>query len=162
MLKKNIHDVINSQINAELWSAYLYLSMSMDAQDKGCKGVAHWFRKQYEEERTHAFKFMDYLTLQMAKVELKPINEVSYTWDSPRCMFEQALVHERAVTLRINNLYALAESERDYATASLLQWFVSEQLEEEASMQDMLNMLDFIGDDRAALVMFDNSLLERD
>lgn len=101
-----MQEAINAQINAEMWSAYLYLSMSMEAADNDMKGIAHWFRKQFNEEMEHAMKFVDYLHSQMARVELKAIDAVPTKWDGcPVKMFEQTLEHEKKVTSMIHNLY---------------------------------------------------------
>lgn len=161
MISKKMQEAINAQINAEMWSAYLYLAMSMDAADKGLKGVAHWFRKQYEEEMEHAFKFVGYLNDQMARVELKPIAEVPTKWACPKTMFEETLKHEKKVTGLINDLYALAVKEKDYATTIFMQWYVTEQIEEEADAQEIIDALELIGKDTAAFYMFDKKLASR-
>ncbi len=161
MISQKMQEALNTQVNAEMWSAYLYLAMSMDATDKGIKGVAHWFRKQYEEEMEHAFKIVEYLGSQLAKVELKAIEAVPTTWECPLEMYVQALAHEKKITSNINNLCGQAIEEKDYATQNFLQWFVNEQVEEEASVQEIIDTLHFIGDDQAALFMFDNSLKGR-
>ena len=111
MLSKKLHEAINAQINAELWSAYLYLAMSMDAEDKGLKGVANWFYVQFQEENDHARIFMNYLNSRDAKVTLLPIEEVPAMWDSVLAMFTQTLEHEKKVTSLINNLAAIAKEE---------------------------------------------------
>ena len=106
MLSKRLHDALNAQINAELWSAYLYLSMSMDAENKGLKGVANWFFVQFREEQDHARILMNYINSRDAKVVLKPIEEVRTEWTSPLDMFKDTLEHEKVVTSMINNLAA--------------------------------------------------------
>lgn len=156
-----MQEAINAQINAEMWSAYLYLAMSMDATDKGMKGVAHWFRKQYSEEMEHAMKFVDYLHGQMARVELKPIAEVNTKWDNATKMFEQTLEHEKKVTALIHNLCNIAAEEKDHATANLLQWYVNEQVEEEANAKEILDDLNFIGNDKVGFYMLDKELGKR-
>ncbi|MCQ2271350.1 MAG: ferritin [Bacteroidales bacterium] len=161
MISKKMQEAINTQINAEMWSAYLYLAMSMDASDKGFKGVAHWYRKQYEEEMEHAFKFVKYLEEQMARVELKPIDAVQTSWKNVAEMFDQTLAHEKKVTAMINKLYALAEKEKDYATSIMLQWFISEQVEEEANAQELIDTIKCVGTDKAAFFMFDKQLSAR-
>lgn len=161
MISIKMQEAINAQINAEMWSAYLYLAMSMDATDKGMKGVAHWFRKQYSEEMEHAMKFVDYLHGQMARVELKPIAEVNTKWDNATKMFEQTLEHEKKVTSLIHNLCNIAAEEKDYATANLLQWYVNEQVEEEANAQEILDDLNFIGGDKVGFYMLDKELGKR-
>ena len=141
MLSQKLHDAINAQINAELWSAYLYLSMSMDAEEKGLKGVANWFYVQFQEEQDHARIFMNYLNSREAKVVLAPIEGVTTQWDSVLDMFKDTLTHEKKVTAMINNLYAIANEDKDYASVNSLVWFVDEQVEEEESARDMINAL---------------------
>ena len=116
MLSKNLHDAINAQINAELWSAYLYIAMSLDAESKGYKGVANWFYIQFQEEQDHARIFMNYLNSRDAKVTLLPIAEVPTTWDSVLDMYKQTLEHEKKVTSLINNLALIANEDRDFAS----------------------------------------------
>ena len=108
MLSEKLHNAINAQINAELWSAYLYLAMSLDAEAKGYKGVANWFYVQFQEEQAHARIFMNYLNSRDAKVTLLPIEEVPATWDSVLAMYKQTLEHEKKVTSLINNLAYIA------------------------------------------------------
>ena len=108
MLSNKLHDALNAQINAELWSAYLYLSMSMDAEAKGLKGVANWFYIQFREEQDHARIFMNYLLSRDCEVKLAPIAEVRTAWSSPLEMFRDTLEHEKKVTAMINNLAAIA------------------------------------------------------
>ncbi len=162
MISKKMQEAINAQINAEMWSAYLYLAMSMDAAEHGLKGVANWFRKQYEEEMEHAFKFVGYLQSQLCHVELAPIAEFPTSWDGcPLKMFENALAHEKKVTGMINNLCDIAAADKDYATSIFLQWYVTEQIEEEANCQDAIDALKMIGDDKAAFYMYDSKLASR-
>lgn len=161
MISKKMQGAINAQINAEMWSAYLYLAMSTDAADNGMKGVAHWFEKQYNEEMEHAFKFVHYLQEQGARVELKAIETFPTKWGSAKKMFDETLKHEKEVTALIRNLYELAVKEKDYATTIFLQWYVSEQVEEEANAQEIIDALKCIGDDKAAFYMFDKELSAR-
>ena len=129
MLSKKLHEAMNAQINAELWSAYLYLSMSMDAEAKGLKGVANWFYVQFQEEQDHARIFMNYILSRDAEVKLLPIEEVRTAWTSPLEMFQDTLVHEKEVTAMINNLAAIAAEDKDYASSNMLVWFIDEQVE---------------------------------
>lgn len=161
MISKKMQEAINAQINAEMWSAYLYLAMSMDAADKGLDGVAHWFKTQYNEEMEHAFRFVDYLKDQMARVELKPIAKFTTKWKSPLAMYEDALAHEKKVTAMIHDLYKLATEEKDYASTIMLQWFVTEQIEEENEAQSIVDMFKMVGDDKAAFFMLDQKLGRR-
>ena len=161
MISKKMQAAINAQINAEMWSAYLYLAMSTDAADNGMKGVAHWFKKQYDEEMEHAFKFVHYLQEQGARVELKAIETFPTKWGCPKKMFAETLKHEQKVTGLIRDLYELAVKEKDYATTIFMQWYVSEQVEEEANAQEIIDVLNCIGDDKAAFYMFDKELSAR-
>ena len=161
MISKKMQEAINAQINAEMWSAYLYLAMSMDANDKGLKGVAHWYRKQYDEEMEHAFRFVHYLEEQLARVELKPIDKFKTSWKNMAEMFDETLAHEKVVTGLIHNLCDLAAKEKDYATANMLQWFVNEQVEEEANATELIEAAKCIGNDKAAFFMFDKELAAR-
>ena len=161
MISKKMQEAINAQINAEMWSAYLYLAMSMDASDKGMKGVAHWYRKQYEEEMEHAFRFVHYLEEQLARVELKPIEKFKTSWQNMAEMFYETLAHEKVVTGLIHKLCDLAAKEKDYATANMLQWFVNEQVEEEANATELIEAAKCIGNDKAAFYMFDKDLAAR-
>ena len=161
MISKKMQEAINAQINAEMWSAYLYLAMSMDANDKGLKGVAHWYRKQYDEEMEHAFRFVHYMEEQLARVELKPIEKFKTSWKNMAEMFDETLAHEKVVTGLIHNLCDLAAKEKDYATANMLQWFVNEQVEEEANATELIEAAKCIGNDKAAFYMFDKELAAR-
>ena len=161
MISKKMQEAINAQINAEMWSAYLYLAMSMDANDKGLKGVAHWYRKQYDEEMEHAFRFVHYMEEQLARVELKPIEKFKTSWKNMAEMFDETLAHEKVVTGLIHKLCDLAAKEKDYATANMLQWFVNEQVEEEANATELIEAAKCIGNDKAAFYMFDKELAAR-
>ena len=161
MLSRNLHDAINAQINAELWSAYLYLAMSMDAEAKGLKGVANWFYVQYLEEQDHARIFMNYLNSRDAKVMLLPIDEVPTTWDSVLAMFTQTLAHEKKVTSLINNLAAIANDDRDFASINRLVWFIDEQVEEEENARDMIAAVEAVEGNKYGMYMLDKELATR-
>ena len=161
MLSKKLEDAINKQINAELWSAYLYLSMSNHYTHEGLSGVANWFTLQFHEEQEHAMKFMEYMAARGSKVELQPIEKVDTSWSTLKEAFEETLAHEKVVTGLINDLVTLAREEKDYATENMLQWFVSEQVEEEESVQEILDALNLIGDKGHAIYMFDKELGKR-
>jgi len=161
MISPKIQDAINAQINAEFWSAYLYLSMAMHFESDGHKGIANWFKVQFKEEQAHAEIFINYLNSRGGRVMLKAIDPVKTEWESPITAFEDTLVHEEKVTAMINNLYALAESEHDYATRGQLDWFVSEQVEEEDTARGMIERLKLVGDNGLALYMFDQELAAR-
>ena len=161
MLSNTITDAINAQINAELWSAYLYLSMGMQFEAAGRSGIANWFKIQFKEEQAHAEIFMNYLNSRGARVVLKPIDAVPTEWKCPLCAFKDTLAHEQKVTALINNLYALAEAEHDYATRAMLEWFVNEQVEEEETAKGMIDRLELIGDNGLGIYMMDQELAAR-
>lgn len=161
MLSKNLCDAINAQINAELWSAYLYLSMSLDAETKGYKGIANWFYVQFREEQDHARIFMNYLNSRDAKVELKPIDEVPVTWDTVLAMFKQTLEHEKKVTSLINNIALMADEEKDFASVNHLAWFIDEQVEEEESAREMIHALESVENNKYGMYMLDKELASR-
>ena len=161
MISKKLHDAINAQINAELWSAYLYLAMSMDAETKGYKGVANWFYVQFQEEQDHARIFMNYLNSVDAKVTLLPIDEVPATWDNVLAMFKQTLEHEKKVTALINNLAAIANEDRDFASINRLVWFIDEQVEEEENARDMITAVEAGEDNKYGMYMLDKELAAR-
>ena len=161
MLSNNLHKAINAQINAELWSAYLYLSMAMDAESKGLKGVANWFHVQYQEEQDHARIFMNYLNSRDAKVTLLPIEEVPTEWDSVLAMFTQTLAHEKKVTALINNLAAIANEDRDFASINRLAWFIDEQVEEEENARDMIAAVEAVEGNKYGMYMLDKELAAR-
>ena len=155
MISTKIQDAINAQINAEFWSAYLYLAMAMHFEAEGRAGVANWFRIQFKEEQAHAEIFMNYLNSRGGRVVLEPIAAVPSHWNSELSAFEDTLAHETKVTALINNLYALAEAEHDYATRGKLDWFVSEQVEEEETARGLIERLKLIGDNGLDLYTLD-------
>lgn len=161
MLSQKLHDAINAQINAELWSAYLYLSMSLDAEAKGYKGVANWFFVQWQEEQDHARILMNYLNSRDCKVELKPIEAVDTTWGSVLEMFQQTLKHEKVVTSLINNLAAIAAEDRDFASSNMLVWFIDEQIEEEENARDMIFAAEAVENDKYGMYQLDKELATR-
>ena len=154
MISKKLHD-------AELWSAYLYLAMSLDAETKGYKGVANWFYVQFQEEQDHARIFMNYLNSVDAKVTLLPIDEVPATWDNVLAMFKQTLEHEKKVTSLINNLAAIANEDRDFASINRLVWFIDEQVEEEENARDMITAVEAVEDNKYGMYMLDKELAAR-
>lgn len=161
MLSQNLYKAINDQINAELWSAYLYLSMSMDCEAKGYKGIANWFYVQFQEEQAHARIFMNYLNSVDAKVELLPIAEVKTSWDSVLDMFKQTLEHEKKVTGMINNIAAIANEDKDYAAINRINWFIDEQVEEEESAREMITTFEAVEGNKYGMYMIDKELAAR-
>ena len=161
MLSEKLHAAINAQINAELWSAYLYLSMSLDAESKGYKGVANWFYVQWLEEQDHARIFMNYLNSRDAKVELQPLAEVRTEWSSVLEMFQETLKHEKVVTSLINNLAAIAAEDKDFASSNMLVWFVNEQVEEEENARDQIFAAEAVENDKYGMYQLDKELATR-
>ncbi len=161
MLSKKLHDALNAQINAELWSAYLYLSMSLDAENTGFKGVANWFYIQFREEQDHARIFMNYLLSRDAEVKLSPIAEVRTSWASPLDMFKDTLEHEKKVTAMIHNLAAIAAEDRDFASSNKLVWFIDEQIEEEENARGMIQSFEAVEGNKFGLYMLDKELAAR-
>src|SRR5690554_1672660 len=161
MVSKKLETAINNQINAELWSAYIYLSMLAHFSNKDLPGVANWFMVQFHEEQDHALKFMNYLVAKGNKVELQPIKEVDTSWETVISAFEVTLNHERVVTSLINDLVSIARSENDYATENMLQWYVNEQVEEEESEQTMIDALKLIGEGGLGVYTMDKELAQR-
>lgn len=152
---------LNEQINAEQYSAFLYLSMSAWCEDKGLSGFANWMYVQYQEELTHANKFFNYINERSGKVELKAIEQVPTEFESVVDIVEKTLEHEKKVTSLINNLMDIAVEERDHATQSFLQWFVDEQVEEEANVEELLDSLKLTKGEGNGLFMLDRELKQR-
>jgi len=161
MLSKKLEDAINEQINKELYSAYLYLSMSSYCESESLAGFAGWMRAQAQEEVNHAMRLFDHVAARGGRVVLKAIEMPTPVWKSPLEMFEEVLQHERKVTGMINRLYELALSENDYATQMELQWFITEQVEEEESAGAVVEQLRRVGDQPMGLLMMDRQLGER-
>ena len=161
MISKKLQDALNAQINAEMWSAYLYLSMSVEAESKGLKGFGNWFFIQFREEQDHARILMNYLLARGGQVLLAPIAEVRTSWGSQLEAFEDTLAHEKKVTAMINNLYDMAVTEKDHATASMLKWFIDEQVEEEESATTIIDSLKLVSGDKMGVFMLDKELAAR-
>lgn len=161
MIKKKMQEALNYQLNRELYSSYLYLSMSAYFQSINMKGFAHWMRVQTQEELAHAMKFYDYLVQRGGRVTLSPIESPPLEWGSPLEAFEHVYEHEQKVTGLINDLVALAISEQDHATNNFLQWFVTEQVEEEESASEVVEKLKLVGDATEGLFMLDKELGQR-
>ncbi len=161
MISKKMEEAINKQINEELYSAYLYLSMAAYFAEQNLMGFHHWLFVQYHEELGHAEKFYRYLIERGGQVKLQAIKEPERSWKNPREAFEAVLNHERHITGRINELVDLAESEKDRATFAMLQWFVNEQVEEEANAQEIVAKLEMVGDHKQGLLMIDRELAQR-
>ncbi len=161
MLSEKMQAALNKQINAEMYSAYLYLAMSAYFESEDLPGMARWMRLQFEEEMAHALKFYDYVHERRGRVLLEPIEAVQTAWESPLAVFQAALAHEQHVTALIHDLVSQARAERDYATESFLQWFVDEQVEEEASAEAVVQQLRRVGDSASLLFLLDRELGQR-
>jgi ferritin len=161
MIKEKIQDALNKQLNAELYSSYLYLSMAAYFESIRLKGFANWMRVQAQEELLHSMKFYDYIQERGGRVILASIDEPQTQWDSPLAAFKHVYQHEQKVTGLINNLVTLALSEADHATHNFLQWFVAEQVEEEASADEIVQKLGLLGEERSGLFMLDKELGQR-
>ncbi|MCL2325987.1 MAG: ferritin [Proteobacteria bacterium] len=153
-------DALNEQINKEFYSAYMYLSMSAHFSDLGLPGFANWMHIQAKEEMTHAMKIYHYILSRQARVILTPIDTAKtlIMWESPLEVFEASLEHERFVTASINDIVTLAIAEKDHATQIFLNWFVTEQVEEEESFSETINALRLINDNGYGLLMLDREL----
>ncbi|QRN85922.1 ferritin [Clostridia bacterium] len=158
MLNLKVEESINDQINAELFSAYLYLSMSAYLESENLPGFASWMRVQFQEEQAHAMKFFDYVNERGGKVTLEAIEAPQTEWASVVEIFEHTLSHERMVTERINHLMDVALEERDYATESFLRWYIDEQVEEEASAEAILSQLERLEGHGNGMIMLDREL----
>lgn len=158
MISIKVQDAINEQINAEFWSAYMYLSMSAHFAAEGMPGCSSWMKIQFLEEKDHAIKFFEYLVARGGKVELKAIEEVPTKWESVLSVFEETLKHEQLVTAKINNLMEIATTEKDHATASMLKFYVDEQVEEEEGVKTIIDGLKMIKDNGYGLYMMDKEL----
>ena len=161
MLGKAVQDGMNEQIKSELYSAYQYLSMAAYCESVNLPGFAHWMRVQFQEEMEHAMKFYDFILDRNGRVVLQAIDQPVVEFGSPLEVFEQALEHEQKVTAMINDLYALAVKENDYASQTFLQWFVTEQVEEEKNARDVVETLRMVGDSSEALFLLDRELSRR-
>ena len=161
MISKKCAKAINEQINREFFSAFLYQAMGNDAMSKGFKGAASWFSVQFKEEQEHAFRFAKYLEDQGAKVELGAMEAPRLEWPDLLAMFKEALAHEKFITASINKIAELAMAEKDFATQNMLQWFINEQVEEEANVTDVIWMLEMSAGSKGALFMADKTLRKR-
>jgi ferritin len=161
MISKKSAKAVNAQINREFFSAFLYLAMANDAMSKGFKGAANWFTQQFKEEQGHALRFAKYLEDQGAKVELGAMDAPKTEWPGLLAMFKDALAHEKKVTAWINELAAIAVAEKDFAMQNMLVWFINEQVEEEATANDVIWMLEMSEGSKGAMFMADKTLGKR-
>ncbi len=161
MFGKKTENLMNEQIQHELYSAYLYLSMAADLEAKNLPGFAHWMKKQAEEEVEHAMKFFEFINDRGGKVTLLAIEQPTAEFGQPLDIFQAAYEHEQKVTALINNIYKQALEENDYASQSLLHWFIDEQVEEEKNAMEIVETLKYIGDKGHALISLDRQLAQR-
>lgn len=161
MLKKSVEDALNKQLNAELYSSYLYLSMSAYCDSIPLKGFAKWLRMQAEEEKAHGMKFFDYIIEAGGTVKLAKIDGPKTGWKSVGDVFDQVYEHEKKVTGLINSLMDLSIKEKDYATQNFLGWFVKEQVEEEANASEIQAQIKMMGDIVGHLFWLDHELGKR-
>ena len=160
-MKQEVEKAFNDQMNAEMYSAYLYLSMAAQFEAQDLRGFAQWMKVQAQEEMAHAMKFYGFINERLGRVKLGPIEGPPGAWNSPLAAFQQVYEHECKVTALINGLVKLAAEEDDTATAAFLQWFVTEQVEEEASADDVVQKLKMVGDAPGPLFMFDSVMGRR-
>ena len=158
MLKKKIEEALNAQINAEMWSAYLYLSMAAYCHAQGQPGMGKWFEVQFKEEQDHAKILFNYVISRNGKVDLRPIEAVPTEWKSVVEVFENSLRHEQSITESINKRFALTSAANDYATQSMLKWFIDEQVEEEENVKTIIDNLKMIKDNGYGIYMLDKEL----
>jgi ferritin len=161
MITKIMQDAMNDQINKELYSSYLYLSMAAYFEDRNLSGFAHWMRVQEAEEREHAMKFYDFILERGGKVLLKAIDAPKTEWKTTLEIAEEVAAHEAKVTASIYALYETALKEKDYPAQIMLQWFISEQVEEEKNAADIVANLKLIEEGRTAVLMLDHQLAKR-
>ena len=161
MINTTIYTLLNKQINAEIWSSYLYRSMSLFAESHGYRGISNWFYIQSHEELDHARMIEKYIMAHNHQVKLLPVVEVPCQWSSPLEMFRQALTHEQTITRKIGEIFDQSQKDRDYATCSFLSWFIDEQVEEEESCSYLIQQLEKAGDMPCYFMQIDYELQQR-
>ena len=161
-LSKKMQDALNEQIKEEMASAYIYLSMAAYCESINLSGFARWMQAQSNEEMAHAMKFYGYINERGGRVVFEALDQPPVEFAGPVDVFEKTLAHEQYITGRIHKLYAMATEEKDYASLGLLQWFVNEQVEEESTAGEVLDMLKMTGDKGQGLFMLDRQLGSRE
>ena len=161
MISDKLRDALNKQVNEELQSYYIYLGIAAYFEDKNLNGFAHWMHLQAEEERNHAMRIYNFLYDRGARVNLLPLDAPPADWDSPLAAFEESLAHERMISGLIHHLVDLAVEENDHPTQTFLQWFVNEQVEEEATADDIIQQLKLVGDAPTGIFLLDRELAQR-
>lgn len=158
MIKQRIQDAMNEQIKHETFSAYLYFSMAAYFHSKGFNGMAQWMKAQAQEEFGHALRFFNHINERGGRIELQAIEKPEAQWESPLAAFQAALQHEEFITDKINSLAKIADEENDRAASIMLHWFVTEQVEEEASVSEVIDMLKLVSDSGHGMLMADREL----
>lgn len=158
MIKEQVAEALNQQFNNELFSAYFYLGMSAQSERLGLRGASHWFMARHAEERVHAMKFYRYLLDQDVEIKFGGIEKPDQGWSSLAEMLNRTLEHERQVTERVNSILDVAIAEKDHASQIFLHWFVTEQIEEEATVKDLISRLKLVGGKDEGLYLIDNEL----
>jgi len=161
MLSDKMEKALNEQVNAEMYSAYLYLAMSAYFEDQNLSGFANWMHVQAQEEMSHAMKIYNYIHDRGGRVVLEQIDKPQSEWENTQKVVEEVFAHEQKVTQMIHNLVNLARDEKDHGTDNMLQWFVSEQVEEEANADELLQQVKMIGSQGHGLLMLDRELKQR-
>lgn len=161
MIPKKLEQAFGDQIRHELESAYLYLAMAAYFDSQGLEGMGRWMRAQTQEEVTHAMRFYKHIVERGGRPQLQPVSILQQEWTSPQAAFAAAYEHERFITGRINELVKLSQTENDFASRTLLQWFVDEQIEEEASTGKIAQELELVGADGRGVLMLDRELGQR-
>ncbi len=162
MISKTMQDALNVHIEEEMYSSNLYLAMAAYCESLNFKGFSHWMRVQAKEEYLHAMKIFDYMIDRGGRVQIHAVAEPPADYKSPRDVFDKTLAHEKDVTKKIDKLYEIALQEKDYATQNFLQWFISEQVEEEARVSEYCEKLKMIGDSSNAIFWIDKELRKRE
>jgi len=160
-MNKRVEEALNKQLGAELYSSHLYLSMAAYLTDQNLNGFANWMKVQSEEERTHAMKFFDFIDDRDGRIEIGKLDEPKKEWNGVIDIFEEVLKHEKHVTSLINDVAAIAEEEKDRATMNFLKFFIDEQVEEEATVSDLLDQLKLIDGNGTGLFMLDKEAKTR-
>lgn len=161
MINKNVEEALNSQLNKEVHSSYLYLQMASYFSEKNLDGFANWMKVQAQEEHFHAMKFFDYIINRGGKVVLDSIEKPESEYESILDVFEKTLNHEVYVTSQINEVYQIAENEKDRATLSFLKWFIDEQVEEESTVENIIANIKLVGCSSDAIFMMDREMANR-
>jgi ferritin len=161
MLKPAVANALNTQVTAEFYSSALYLSMAAWFENESLPGIAHWMKFQADEERTHGMKLFNHVLERGSKAILEAIPAPPATFDGPEAIFKMVAEHEAKVTTLINGLFELARNEKDFATENFLQWFVNEQVEEEAQAHLLYDQIKMIGSSKGSLLMLDHQLAKR-